>query len=73
MTDFHNQQAKRVYGLEAEALEVLRLIVRQTDLGQNLDADLIERAKAIVDRCDEAPTRGHEALKVVPIRKEDII
>jgi hypothetical protein len=34
MTDFLEEQAKRLYGLgelEGEALEVLRLIVRQTE------------------------------------------
>ena len=49
MADFFENQAKRLYGLgelEAEALEVLRLIVRQTGCGENLDADLFERAKA---------------------------
>jgi hypothetical protein len=37
MTDFLEGQAKRLYGLdklEAEALEVLRLIVRQTKHGE---------------------------------------
>ncbi len=42
MTGFsHEEQAKRLYGLgemEAEALEVLRLIVRQTERSENLDA-----------------------------------
>ena len=67
------EQAKRLYGLgelEAEALEVLRLIVRQTDRGENLDADLFERAKAIVERYDRAMMKGHEALNVVPIKRD---
>jgi hypothetical protein len=75
MIDFVDGQAKRPYsvgGLEAEALEVLRLIVGQSERGECLDADLVARAKAIVDRYDETLARGHEALKVVPIRKEDI-
>lgn len=66
-------QAKRLYGLgemEAEALEVLRLIVRQTERGENLDASLFERAKAIVERYDRAMMRGHEAPGVVPLRRE---
>ena len=73
MTGFLEDQAKRLYGLgelEAEALEVLRLVVRQTERGENLDADLVERAKAIVDRYDRAIMSGHEAPGVVPFRKE---
>ena len=53
MPDFFEEQAKRLYGLgglEAGALDVLRLIVRQTERGANLDADLVERAKAIIAR-----------------------
>ena len=75
MTDFLDEQAKRSYGLgglEAEALEVLQLIVRQTERGEALDADLLERAKAIVGRYDKTLVRGHETLNVIPIRKEDI-
>ena len=37
------EQAERLYGLgeiEAELLEVLRLVVRQTERAENLDADL---------------------------------
>jgi hypothetical protein len=73
MTDFLEEQAKRLYGLgeiEGEALEVLRLVIRQTERGENLDADLIERAKAIVARYHQAMMRGHEAAGVVPFRKE---
>ena len=72
MADFFEEQAKRLYGLgeiEAEALEVLRLIVRQTERGENLDADLVERAKAVVERYNKAMMRGHEAPGVVPLRK----
>ena len=61
---FFEEQARRLYGLgelEGEALEVLRLIVRQTQRGENLDSDLVERAKAVVDRYDKALVRGHEA------------
>jgi hypothetical protein len=68
----HEEQAKRLYGLdemEAEALEVLRLIVRQSARGENLDADLVERAKAIVERYDNAMMRGHEAPGVVPFKR----
>jgi hypothetical protein len=64
MADFFEEQAKRLFGLgelEGEALEVLRLIVRQTERGENLDADLAERARAIVTRYDKAMMRGHEA------------
>jgi hypothetical protein len=73
MTGFFEDQAKRLYGLgelEADALDVLRLIVRQTERGENLDADLFERAKAIVARYDKGMMRGHEAANVVPLRKE---
>lgn len=69
----HEAQAKRLYGLgemEREALEVLRLIVRQTERGENLDADLFKRAKAIVDQYNRAMMRGHEAPGVVPIRRD---
>jgi hypothetical protein len=73
MSDFsHEEQAKRLYGLdqmETEALEVLRLIVRQTARGENLDADLVQRAKAIVERYDNAMMRGHEAPGVVPFKR----
>ena len=72
MADFLGDQAKRLYGLgelEAEALEVLRLIVRQTERGENLDADLFERAKAVVEGYDKAMMRGHEAPGVVSLRK----
>jgi hypothetical protein len=55
--------------MEQEALEVLRLLVRQTERGENLDAELVERAKAIVDRYDNAMMRGHEAPSVVPFRR----
>jgi hypothetical protein len=68
----HEEQAKRLYGLdemEAEALDVLRLIVRQSARGENLDADLVERAKAIVERYDNAMMRGHEAPGVVPFKR----
>ncbi len=71
MSDFVEEQAKRLYGLgelEGEALEVLRLIVRQTDRGENLVADLFERAKAVVERYDRAMMRGHEAPNVVPLK-----
>jgi len=50
MADFLEEQAKRLYGLgelEGEVLEVLRLVVRQTGPGENLDADLVERAKGL--------------------------
>jgi hypothetical protein len=73
MTDFLEAQAKRLYGLgelEAEALEVLRLIVRQSERGENLDADLVELAREIVDRYDKATMRGLEAPGVIPFRKE---
>jgi hypothetical protein len=65
----HEEQAKRLYGLgelEREALAVLRFIVRQTERGENLDAEIVERAKAIVDRYDRDLMRGHEAPGVVP-------
>jgi hypothetical protein len=73
MSDFsHEEQAKRLYGLdemEAEALEVLRLIVGQTARGENLDALLVERARAIIERYDNAMMRGHEAPGVVPFKR----
>ena len=55
--------------MEAEALEVLRLIVGQTARGENLDALLVERARAIVERYDNAMMRGHEAPGVVPFKR----
>lgn len=67
------EQAKRLYGLgelEREALDVLRLIVRQTGRGENLDADPLERARAIVERYDRTLMRGQEAPNVVPFRRE---
>ena len=70
---FFNEQARRRYGLdelEAEALQVLRSMVRQTERGENLDADLFARAKAIVERYDRAMMLGHEAANVFPIRRD---
>ena len=69
----HEEQAKRLYGLgemEREALDVLRLVIRQTERGENLDAELVERARAIVDRYDRAAMRGHEAPGVIPFRRD---
>ncbi len=69
----HEEQAKRLFGLsemEAEALEVLRKIVRQTERGENLDAGLIERAKVIVERYDRAMTKGHAGPGVIPFRRD---
>jgi hypothetical protein len=66
------EQAKRLYGLgkmEAEALAVLRLVVQQTELGKNLDASVVNRAKEIVDRYDRAMKRGYEAPGVIPFRR----
>jgi hypothetical protein len=73
MSSFHEEQAKGLYGLgemEAEALEVLRLILRQTERGENLDADLVKSAKAIVERYDRAMVKGHDALGVIPFRRD---
>jgi hypothetical protein len=67
------EQARRLCGLaemEREALDVLRPIIRQTERGENLDAELVDRAKAILDRYDRAMMRGHEAPGVVPFRRE---
>jgi hypothetical protein len=67
------EQARRLYGLgelEREALDVLRLIVQQTQRGKNLDADLVKRARAIVERYDRALMRGHEAPGVVPLLRD---
>ena len=49
---------------------MLRLVVRQTERGENLDAHLIGRAKAVIARYDQALTRGHEGPGVIPFRKE---
>ena len=64
------RQAKRLFGLdkmEQEALDVLRSLVRQTERRENLDAGLVERAKAIVEQYDNAIMRGHESPGVVPL------
>jgi hypothetical protein len=69
----HEEQAKRPYGLgemEREALDVLRLVIRQTERGENLDVELIERARAIIDRYDRAVMRGHEAPGVIALRRD---
>ena len=69
----HEAQAKRLYGLgqlEQEALEVLRLIVRQTERGENLDAHLVERAKAILERYDRAMIKGHAGPGVIPFCRD---
>ena len=50
MSKFLEDQAKHLYGLselESEALEVLRLVARQTERGENLDAELLARTKAM--------------------------
>ncbi len=74
MTGFsQEEQAKRLYSLgelEAELLEVTRLMVRQTERGENLDADLVERARTIVERYDRAMMKGHEAPGVIPFRRD---
>ena len=49
---------------------MLRLVVRQTERGENLDAGLVERAKAIVERYERAMVRGHQAPGVVPLRRD---
>jgi hypothetical protein len=75
VTQFPEEQAKRLYGLgelEAEALEVLRLVVRQTERGENLDAELVDRAKAIIARYDQAMMRGREGPRVVSFRKDEL-
>ena len=69
MTQFPEEQAKR---LEAEALEVLRLIVQQTERGENLDANLVDRAKAIIAGYDQAMMRGREGPRVVSFRKDEL-
>jgi hypothetical protein len=56
--------------MEAEALEVLGLNVRQTERRENLDTPLSEQAKAIVERYDYALILGHEAAGVIPLRRE---
>ena len=69
----HEEQAKRLFELgelEAELLDVMRLIVRQTERGEKLDADLIERAKVIVERYHRAMMKGHEAPGVIPFRRD---
>jgi len=49
---------------------VLRLVVRQTERGENLDADLLGRVKAVVELYDRAMMRGHEAPGIVPLRRD---
>ncbi|MGH6736732.1 MAG: hypothetical protein ACRECX_11725 [Methyloceanibacter sp.] len=73
MADFFETQAKRIYGLgelEAEALDVLREVVRQTDRGENPGRRSIRAAKAIVERYDRAIMRGHQDPNVVSLRRE---
>lgn len=38
--------------IDREALEVLRLLLWQTERGRNLDASLVERAKALFENYD---------------------
>jgi hypothetical protein len=45
--------------------------VRQTARGAKLDTDLVERAKAIVERYDRATLKGHEAPNIVPLPAAD--
>jgi hypothetical protein len=73
MTGFFEEQAKRLYSLselEAEALEVLRLVVRQTERGENLDAELLEGAKAIVDSVRQGNDARARNAGRHPFRKE---
>jgi hypothetical protein len=49
---------------------MLRLVVRQTERGENLYADLLERVKTVMERYDRAMMRGHEAPGVVPFRRD---
>jgi len=46
----------------------VRLVVRQTERGEDLDADVLGRA--VVERYDRAMMRGHEAPGVVPLRRD---
>jgi len=48
--------------------EVSRLVVHETTKGGNLDASLIERAKAIVQRYDCTMIKG-VAPNVVPLKR----
>ena len=69
----HEEQAKRLYGLgemEKEALEVLRLIVQQTERARNLDAVLVERAKALLEKHDRVMKRVRKAPGVIPFRRD---
>jgi hypothetical protein len=69
----YEHQAKRLYGLdemEKEALDVVRLILQQTARGQNLNARLVERAKAILEKYDRVMKRGHDAPGVIPFRRD---
>jgi hypothetical protein len=73
MTGFFEEQAKCLYGLgelKAEALEVLRLVIRQTERGENLDAECLNGRRRLSIRYDKAMMRGNEALSVIPFRKE---
>ena len=73
MSGFHEEQAKRLYALgelEAELLDVMRRIVRQSEGGKNLDADLVGRARAIVERYDRAMMKGHAGPGVIPFRHD---
>ena len=56
--------------LEEQAKHLYRLVVRQTERGESLDADLVDRAKAVIALYDQAMTRGHEGPGVIPFRKE---
>jgi hypothetical protein len=51
--NFFDEQAKRLYGLgelEAEALEVLRLVVRQTERGEN--SDPLDEIRRFIEETD---------------------
>ena len=48
----HREERALANNIDREALEVLRLLLRQTERGRNLDASLVERAKALFENYD---------------------
>ena len=56
--------------IEAEAVAVLRLIVRHADRGEKLNDYLFEWAKVILARYDRANMSEHEASNVVPFKRD---
>jgi hypothetical protein len=69
----HEDQAKRLYGLaemEREALDVLRLVIRQTSAAKILTPNLLNERERSLTVTTAPRLRGHEAPDVIAFRRD---